>query len=363
MKPTSEIVKSFEESIFTTITQLANKKGAINLSQGMPDFDGPSWVRDYAINAIRNGQNQQAPAHGIVELRESISDITHKNYGIRYCPANEVTVTTGATEALFSSILALINPGDEVIVIEPFFDTYIPAIKMAGGIPVISTLKFPNFRLDFAELAQLFGPKTKLLILNTPHNPTGTILTRSELEQLRDLLVCEDCYLLSDEVYEYLTFDNESHISPASIDGLFERTITISSTGKTLGLTGWRIGWANAPKEIAHQIRMVHQNNTFSAPRPLQEAMAKGLRRLDEYLPSFRENYTEKRDLLLTGLKEAGFSPITPKSSYFILCPIPDDSELNSIEYVKELIEKRKVAAIPCSPFYSRSKEGEGLIR
>ena len=241
MKPTSFVVNSFKESIFTTITQLAKEKGAINLSQGMPDFDGPQWVRDYAINAIRKGLNQQAPAHGILDLRQSIAEATKKNYGVSYCPTDEVTVTAGATEALFSSIFALVNPGDEVIVIEPFFDTYIPAIKMAGGIPVISTLRAPNFRPNFEELEKLFTPKTKLLILNTPHNPTGTLLTRSELEQLRDLLIKEDCYLLSDEVYEHLIFDNASHIPPASIEGLYERTISVSSTGKTLGLTGWRI--------------------------------------------------------------------------------------------------------------------------
>ncbi len=363
MKSTSRVVKNFKESIFTTITQLATEKGAINLSQGMPDFDGPQWVRDYAINAIRQGQNQQAPAHGIVELRESIADTIKKYYGLSYCPISEITVTTGATEALFSSIMALVNPGDEIIVVEPFFDTYIPAIELAGGIPVITTLKAPEFRLNFDHLRSLFTDKTKLMILNTPHNPTGTILSYDELSQLRDLIVENDCYLISDEVYEHLTYDDQKHLPPATIEGLYDRTITISSTGKTLGLTGWRIGWACAPSEIAHQIRMVHQNNTFSAPRPLQEAMAKGLRRLDDYLPSFRENYTQKRDLLFSGLKDAGLSPIKPSSSYFILCPIPEDTDHNSIEFVKKLIEEHGVAAIPCSPFYLTSNEGDRLIR
>lgn len=362
MKKLSNIVTQFKESIFTTMTALANENNAINLSQGFPDFDGAKWVCDLATEAIMSEKNQSSPAHGTPELRKAISNNYNKYYSINYDQNNNITVTNGATEAIYSTITALVNPGDEVIVFEPFFDTYIPAIELAGGVVIPVTLHTPDFTFNRKKLEESFSDKTKLVIINTPHNPTGKVFSEDELYFIANLVEKHDTYILSDEVYEHLLFDEAKHIPPASIKNMFNRTITISSTGKTFGLTGWRIGWAAAPKELTHAIRMVHQNVTFSAPRPLQEAMAIALNKLDDYIPDFRKTYIEKRDLLLKGLIDAGFSPNTPKSTYFIMCPIPN-SDMDDIEFAKYLIKNKKVAVIPPSAFYMHSKDGEKYLR
>ncbi len=363
MKETSRVVENFKTSIFTQITSLATKKNAFNLSQGLPDFDGPHWVQKLACDAITNNKNQSSPAHGLLTLRQAISDNYKKYHNLNYCPEQEITICNGATEAIYSTIMALVNPGDEVIVVEPFFDTYIPGIELAGGKAVTVTLHAPHFKFDPKELAQAFNDKTKLIILNTPHNPSGRILDASELELIADLTHQHDCYVISDEVYEFLTYDGKKHIPPASIKNLHARTITCSSTGKTFGFTGWRIGWAAAPKNISHVIRMVHQNNTFSAPRPLQEAMAIALTRLDGHIPAFTEIYQAKRDLLFVGLQDAGFNPIKPESTYFIMAPIDHLTSLNDVDFAMELIEKAGVATIPPSAFYNKSSDGSRFLR
>ncbi|MCK5074187.1 MAG: aminotransferase class I/II-fold pyridoxal phosphate-dependent enzyme [Bacteriovoracaceae bacterium] len=363
MKDISYIVSGFRENIFSQITNLADKHGAISLSQGYPDFDGPHWVRQYAQENIEHGMNQTTSAIGTVSMRNALGTNYKKYYDLDYNADSEITVTVGATEAVFCSIMALVNPGDEVIIFEPHFDTYLPAVKLAGGKPVAVTLHAPKFSFYEDEFEKAFTEKTKLVILNSPHNPSGKIFNKKELELICKLVKKHDAYLVTDEVYEFLTYDEQIHIPAATLPGMRERTITISSTGKTFGLTGWRTGWACAPPKLSHAIRMVHQNNTFSSPHPLQEALAKALSNLDDYLPEFKKLYEQKRDFLYNGLKKAGFKPFLSKSTYFILCPITHLTDKNDVEFCKELIIERKVAAIPTSAFYFKSNEGEKHIR
>ncbi|MBL6990842.1 MAG: aminotransferase class I/II-fold pyridoxal phosphate-dependent enzyme [Bacteriovoracaceae bacterium] len=363
MKNFSQTVEHFKKSIFSTMTESAIKHNAVNLSQGLPDFEGPSFPKEFASHAIGSAKNQSSAAEGILELRESIAFNYKKYYDLSYDPLSEITVTCGATEAIFSTILALVNPGDEVIVLEPCFDTYVPSIKMAGGKPVAVTLHAPNFTFDIKELERAFSKKTKLIIVNSPNNPSGKVFDIQQMEVIAQLAIKYDAYVLSDEVYEFLTYDGAQHVPMAHVAGLKDRTITISSTGKTFGLTGWRIGWAAAPASITRVIRMAHQNITFSAPRPLQEAMAKSLQQLDEYLPQFRQTYLDKRNFLMKGLLAAGLSIYIPQGTYFIMCPIPDEFEGSDIEYCMQLIKNKQVACIPTSAFYIKSTEGQRHIR
>ncbi len=360
MKPINKTVESFKESIFATISRLAHSKNAVNLGQGFPDFDGPEWIRELAKRSF-DGQNQYAPSMGIKELRESISQYYNDFYNLNYDLNEQITVTNGATEAIFCTALALINPGDEVIVLEPFYDAYIAAIELAGGIPVPVTLYAPEFKFKIEELQNAFSSKTKMVFFNSPHNPTGKVFSSEELNSLCELIIKHDTYILSDEVYEFLTFDEAKHLPIASLKNMQERTITISSAGKTYGLTGWKIGWICSSSEISHAIRMVHQFNTFSVCTPLQYAVAKALKELKNYIPSFKKQYSDLRELLVPGLEKLGYRPISPTGTYFSLIPTPEG--VNDIDYCKNLIEEKSVASIPLSPFYLKSKEGEGFVR
>lgn len=366
MKPTSKTVANFKESIFATMTKMALKNQAINLSQGFPDFDGPEWIRDLAARAVHEsekGANQYAPSPGIAPLRKIISQNYQKYYQLNYNQDSDITITNGATEAIFSSTLALVNPGDEVIVFEPYYDSYIASIELAGGIPIPVTLHAPSFEFKKEELEAAFSPKTKFVFLNTPHNPSGKVFNREELEIIAELTKKYDVYVVSDEVYEFLTFDEHKHIPIASLEGMKERCITISSTGKTFGLTGWKIGWTATTPELSHAIRMVHQFNTFSVCHPMQMAMAEALNKLEDYLPSFRETYQSKRDLFMDGLKKAGFNARQPEGTYFAMVPIREHTDKDDIGYCQELIEKKKVASIPPSAFYMKSKQGQDYLR
>ena len=345
------------------MTRLAMQYDAVNLSQGLPDFTTAHWVSELAIDAIKDEHNQQAPAKGLISFRETLSDNYKQFQKLNYDPVSDITITTGASEAIFCTIMALVNPGDEVIVFEPFFDIYIPAILAAGGVPKTVTLHAPEFRFDYNELKKTFSKKTKLVILNSPHNPTGKIIPTEDLNLICSEICKWDSYLISDEVYEYLLYDNTKHISPATIDGMKERTITISSASKTFGMTGWRIGWSATTPEISSLIDMIHQNITFSAPRPMQEAYSKAFQKLHNYIPKYQELFVRKRDKLFNILKGEGFKPILPNSTYYIICPINQMTDKSDIEFCKELITKRKVAAIPLSAFYNKSLEGEKYIR
>jgi len=360
MKPLNHTITAFKESIFSTMTKLAIQNSAINLSQGFPDFDGPRWLVDLASKAMEEGKNQYAPSPGILPLRTAIAGNYKKYYGLDYDPNSEILVTCGATEAIFCTAMAVLNPGDEAIILEPFYDSYLASIQMAGATVVPVTLHAPDFSLNFEELQMAISPKTKMLILNNPHNPTGKMFTKEEILKIGALAVENDFYILSDEVYEFLTFER-AHVPTACFKNLKERTITISSTGKTFGLTGWKIGWCCAPAEIIKAIHNVHQFTTFCVAHPFQVAMAEALANMDEYLAEFKRDYRKKRDLLVSGLKERGFNVLNPAGTYFTIALLPEGE--TDVDFCKKLIEEKKVATIPTSAFYIKSDEGSKMIR
>lgn len=365
MKPKRSAIENFKESIFAVMSKKAAKHGAINLSQGFPDFDGPEWAREALANAALTpgALHQYAPSPGDLELRQLLSESYERNYLQSYHPQNEVTITNGATEAIFCTILSLVNPGDEVIIFEPFYDSYLASIELAGGVAVPVTLHAPDFRFVEAELEAAFSAKTKLVIWNSPHNPTGRVFDRNEIDIVSKLCQKYDTYVLCDEVYEYLTFDDHKHISLAGRTGMRERTVITSSIGKTFGHTGWKIGWTMASAPLTNAIRMVHQFNTFSVNHPAQVAARELIKRLPSYLPEFQETYQKKRDFFYQGLQSLGHSPFKPEGTYFVMCPIDLKLHRNDVGYCQELIETKGVAAIPPSAFYLKSKDGESYLR
>ncbi|MBI5326659.1 MAG: aminotransferase class I/II-fold pyridoxal phosphate-dependent enzyme [Ignavibacteriae bacterium] len=350
-------------SIFATMSKLAFEHKAVNLGQGFPDFDGPQWLMDEAYKCMKEGKNQYAPTQGILSLRKAISEIQQKYYGMEWNPESDITITAGATEALYSTFQALINEGDEVIMFEPFYDSYQADVILAGGIPRYVTLQKPDFHFDYNELEQTITDKTKIIVINTPHNPTGKVYTFDELNFIAKLTIKHNLLVVSDEVYEFLTFDNAKHIPIASIPGMRDRTITISSAGKTFSMTGWKIGWAIASNKITEAIRKVHQWTTFAVNTPGQHAIAYSFTKLDEYLPNFRKEYLDRRDLLLSELKTTSFNAHKPLGSYFMMVDIPESSMLNDEEIAVELVKNYKIATIPPSVFYGKSNEGRTMLR
>jgi aspartate/methionine/tyrosine aminotransferase len=363
LKETAQRILDFKDSIFGVISQLARENNAVNLGQGFPDFDGPEWIKEIASKKIHQGHNQYAPFQGSLSLRQEVSSYYEKFYHLKYDPDTQITITVGATEAIYLVITALINPGDEVVVLEPFYDSYVASIKMAGGIPVPVTMHSPDFMIEKKELEKAITPRTKLLILNNPHNPTGKVWSREELLNVTDLVMKNNLYLLSDEVYEFLLFDGLKHIPSATLDGMYQRTITISSAGKTFGLTGWKIGWICANEKMTKACRLVHQYVTFSVSTPMQEAIAEGLAKLSDYLPSFVNLYTTKRNFLFNELKLLGFDVIRPMGTYFMMVPISKKTDLKDLDFAMKLITERKIATVPPSAFYLKSTDGEKYLR
>lgn len=363
MKALAERTNSFKDSIFAVMSKLALENNAINLSQGFPDFDGEDFVKEMATKAIEDGKNQYAPFPGILELRQEISHYQKEYYGMDYNPVSEISIATGATEAIFTTIMSLVNPKDEVIVFEPFYDSYIASIEMAGGIVVPITLHAPDFSYNKEELKNKINSKTKLIIINTPHNPTGKIFSESELKFISEIAIENDLYVMSDEVYEFLTFDENKHFSIARFEGMKERTVVISSAGKTFGVTGWKVGWALSSEKLSDMFRKTRQYITFSVSTPMQYAVCEALKKRNNYLPRFKKLYQEKRDLFCKGLRELGFEFKDPQGTYFVMLPIHQKTSKKDIEFCRELIEKNKVATIPPSTFYQVSKEGEGYLR
>lgn len=363
MKDTALRIADFKDSIFGVISKLAREHNAVNLGQGFPDFDGPEWLKDVAYRKMQEGHNQYAPFPGTVGLRQEVSNYYKKFYSLNYNPESEITITVGATEAIYLVIMGLINPGDEVVVLEPFYDSYVASIKMAGGIPVPVTMHAPDFTIDRQELEKAITPRTKLIILNNPHNPTGKVWAKEELLEVAALTQKHDLYLMSDEVYEFLLFDGAKHIPTATLDGMFERTITVSSAGKTFGLTGWKIGWICANEKVTRACRLVHQYVTFAVSTPMQEAVAEGLRKLSDYLPGFVSLYKGKRDLFYNELKSLGFDFAIPKGTYFMMVPISKKTNLKDVDYAMKLIKENQVATVPPSAFYLKSTEGEKYLR
>jgi N-succinyldiaminopimelate aminotransferase len=363
--PISSKLDRFGTTIFSEMTKLAIEHGAINLSQGFPDFDGPPEMIEAVTSAMREGHNQYARSMGHPELVTALADRQRALYGLEYDAMSELVVTSGATEAIASSLLALLDPGDEVILIEPFYDSYPACAAMTGAIPRHLTLRFPGFAVDPDELRSLFNERTRVLVLNTPHNPTGKVYSREELSRIAALCIEHDVVVISDEVYEHLTYDGAEHVPIASLPGMRERTITISSMGKTFSFTGWKIGWAFAPRPLAAKIQSAHQFVTFATSTPVQVGLARTLRALD---PSFylrlRDEYRARRDFLLSVLEQAGFEVSRPQGTYFVLARFDRLFEGDDRAFARYLTQTHKVAVIPPSVFFERDPgEGRRLIR
>ena len=363
MKTSSERIQGFGATIFAEMTALARRTQAVNLGQGFPDADGPSGIIDEAVRALRSGHNQYPPGPGVPELRTAIAEHQRRWYGLDLDPETEVVVTTGATEALTASILALIDPGDEVIVLEPWFDSFPAAIQMAGGVRRPVTLRAPDFRLDLDELRSAIGPRTKMLLLNSPHNPTGTVLNDEERAGIARLAVEHDLVVLSDEVYEHLTFDHVAHRPIATMPQMAERTLTVSSGGKSFGFTGWKVGWASGPAELVRATLTAKQFMTFVSGAPLQPAIAYALGSDESYFDPFIKQLQDRRDQLCEGLSALGFGVRVPQGTYFVLTDIADLGYHDGIEFCLGLPERAGVVAVPAQVFYDNVDEGRTLVR
>jgi methionine aminotransferase len=348
-------------TIFTVMSGLAQEHGAINLAQGFPNFDPDARLMDLVDHYQRKGTNQYAPMAGVPALNERLAALVGSCYGRSVDPATEITVTVGATQAVYTAITAFVHPGDEVVVIEPAYDSYVPAILLCGARPVFYRTQAPDFRIDWKELAQLVGPRTRMLILNTPHNPTGTICTRGDLEALSALAVEHDLLVLSDEVYEHLVFDGQRHESALRYDDLWGRCIAVFSFGKTFHCTGWRLGYAVAAAPLMKEFRKVHQYCTFSCHAPSQWAMSDYLADPGPYL-SLGGFYQEKRDFFLAALEGSGFEPLPCAGTFFVLARYRQRSSEPDMAYARRLVMEQGVATIPLSPFYSDGTD-EGIVR
>lgn len=361
----------FGTTIFAEMSALAVQTGSINLGQGFPDTDGPEEIREAAVRALRDGRgNQYPPGPGVPELRAAIAAHQQRRYALTYDPDTEVLVTAGATEAIAAALLALLEPGDEVIAFEPYYDSYAACIAMAGGTRVPVTLRpdGDSFRLDLDELRAAVTDRTRLLLINTPHNPTGTVLTREELTAIAELAVERDLLVVTDEVYEHLVFDDAEHIPLATFPGMRDRTVTIGSAGKTFSFTGWKVGWVTASPSLVSAVRSAKQFLTYVASGPFQYAVAEALALPDSYFEAFRADMRAKRDVLASGLAEAGFGVFRTAGTYFITTDIrPLGAELSQggdgFAFCRALPERAGVVAIPNAVFYDHREAGAPFVR
>ncbi|MFE6756675.1 pyridoxal phosphate-dependent aminotransferase [Streptomyces sp. NPDC057684] len=356
----------FGTTIFAEMSALATATGSINLGQGFPDTDGPEEIREAAVRALRDGRgNQYPPGPGVPELRTAIAAHQEHRYGLSFDPDREILVTAGATEAIAASLLALVEPGDEVVALEPYYDSYAASIALAGGTRVPVTLRPDGgaFRLDLDELRAAVTDRTRLLLINTPHNPTGTVLTREELTAIAALAVERDLLVITDEVYEHLTFGNAGHIPLATLPGMRERTVTIGSAGKTFSFTGWKVGWVTASPELVTAVRSAKQFLTYVASGPFQYAVAEALALPDSYYDAFRADMSAKRDLLADGLAAAGFEVFRPAGTYFVTTDIRPLGESDGFAFCRALPERAGVVAIPNAVFYDHREAGAPFVR
>ncbi|MCX5438597.1 MULTISPECIES: pyridoxal phosphate-dependent aminotransferase [unclassified Streptomyces] len=356
----------FGTTIFAEMSALATATGAINLGQGFPDTDGPEEIREAAVRALRDGHgNQYPPGPGVPELRTAIAAHQEHRYGLSFDPDREVLVTAGATEAIAASLLALVEPGDEVVALEPYYDSYAASIALAGGTRVPVTLRPDGgaFRLDLDELRAAVTDRTRLLLINTPHNPTGTVLTREELTAIAALAVERDLLVITDEVYEHLTFGDAGHIPLATLPGMRERTVTIGSAGKTFSFTGWKVGWVTASPELVTAVRSAKQFLTYVASGPFQYAVAEALALPDSYYDAFRADMSARRDLLADGLAAAGFEVFRPAGTYFVTTDIRPLGESDGFAFCRALPERAGVVAIPNAVFYDHREAGAPFVR
>ncbi len=356
-------LEPFGVTIFTEMSELARVRGAINLGQGFPNWDGPDFVKEAAAASMRGGADQYPPMAGIPELREAIAAHYGPLLGRDLDPTSEITVTSGCTEALAASFLGLIDPGDGVILIEPFYDSYPVNVALAAATPRYVTLRPPDFALDEGELRAAFAEGAKAILVNTPHNPTGRVLTRAELELIAGLCVEHGAIAITDEVYERMVYDGHEHLRLATLPGMWERTVTLSSLGKTFSLTGWKVGWAIAPEDLTAGVRSAHQFLTFTTPTPVQYGAVAALAAPADLYEELRTSYQAKRDLLAAGLAAAGFDVHLSQGTYFLMAGherfgFPDDRA-----FCRHLVDAAGVVAIPPSVFYHRPQDGAALVR
>jgi aspartate/methionine/tyrosine aminotransferase len=359
----SEKTAQFTESVIREMTRLSTQYKAVNLSQGFPDFAAPIEIKRAAQEAIAAEVNQYAITWGAKSLRDAIAEKFLRTNGLSIDPEREITVCCGSTEAMMSVMMAIINPGDEVVVFEPFYENYGPDAILSGAQPRFVKLHPPDWKFDPQELAAVFGPKTKAIILNTPNNPTGKVFERAELEQIRDLCVRWNTFAVTDEIYEHMLYDGAKHISMATLDGMRERTITINALSKTYSVTGWRVGWAIAPPEATSAIRKVHDFLTVGAPAPLQEAGAAALHFPQGYYDTLAREYAVRRDRLLGILGGAGFRCFKPRGAYYIMTDISAFGFPDDVAFAKYLVKEIGVAAVPGSSFYRNAADGRTHLR
>lgn len=349
-------------TIFTTMSALANEHKAINLGQGFPNFEGDSFLFERLNFHTHNGANQYAPMPGVEKLRQQISLMQKSVYATNVDPMSEITVTSGATEAIFCAISAVVEKGDEVIIFDPSYDSYVPNIELNGGIPIRIALKAPLFEIDWNEVKSKISKKTKMIIVNTPHNPTGTILTANDLNELWNLIEDKNIFVLSDEVYQHIIFDNKKHISAFNDERFRERTFAISSFGKTYHATGWKVGYCLAPANLTVEFRKVHQYITFCTMASTQLSIADMMEKFPNYYAELATFYQAKRDLFLSGIKDTRFKPLHTLGSYFQLVDYSDISDKHDQDFCIDLIKEFKVTTIPISAFYENAPK-QNILR
>jgi N-succinyldiaminopimelate aminotransferase len=358
MRTGAERLQGLGTTIFTEMTQLAQLTGAINLGQGFPDTDGPTGAVEAAVDALRAGRNQYAPLSGVPELREAVREHQRSYYDLE---PEDVLITFGATEAIAAAVLGLCDPGDEVLVLEPYYDSYPAVIGFAGATRRVVTLRPPDFTLDPDALraaARASGGRARVLLLNTPHNPTGRVLSRAELEAVAAVCIEHDLVCVSDEVYEHLVYEGE-HVPIATVPGMAERTLTISSVGKSFSFTGWKVGWCSGPAELVRAVRTVKQFLTFAGGTPLQYAAGAALRLPPRHLTALRDELRSARDVLCEALRAAGWEPLVPQGTYFVNADVGEDGA----RFCRRLPTERGVVAIPASAFYDDREAGATLVR
>ncbi len=359
-------VATFGTTIFTEINVLAQQHHALNLGQGKPDFDTPPDIVEQLVRAAQSGQhNQYAPGPGAASLRKAIADHAGRFYEMEIDPNRGVIVTAGATEGIFAAILGLVDAGDEVIVIEPYYDSYVPNIIMAHAVPVYVPLHPPAWTFDMDELRKAFTSKTRAIILNTPHNPSGRVFTGQELTLIAELCIEHDVIVIADEVYEHLLFGNARHIPIATLPEMFERTVTVSSAGKLFSATGWKIGWVSGHPDLIEGVARAHQFITFAVNHPSQEAIAYALNLPESYFTSFQAMYATKRDLMMAALDSGGFTYVAPEGTYFLMANYAGIFDGTPLEFTRYLTKEIGVACIPPESFYSAQHAhiGQGYVR
>ncbi len=363
MKQHSERIRGLGTTIFAEMSALAQRTGAVNLGQGFPDTDGPASVIEAAVEAMRSGRNQYAPGPGVPELRHAIAAHQRRFYGLDVDPDAEVVVTTGATEAVAAALLGLVDPGDEVVVLEPYYDSYVAVIAMVGAVRRPVTLRAPTFRPDMSELRAAVTPRTRALLLNSPHNPTGTVLDAGELAAIAAVAIEHDLVVITDEVYEHLTYDGVAHTPIATLPGMAERTLSISSAGKTFAFTGWKIGWATGPAALVRAVMAAKQFMTFTSGAPLQPAIAGALGLPDEVFAEHVAGLQARRDQLCSGLADLSLGVHVPAGTYFATTDIRPLGYDDGLQFCRSLPQRAGVAAVPHQVFYDDVEAGRPLVR